>query len=75
MADIWWKADPHDLHRLTDRVSSVYIERSHVDREDNAVLVINRRENVRIPAAMSFFELATDRVMGRGAQRTRPPGC
>lgn len=52
MADIWWKADPHDLHRLTDRVSSVYIERSHVDREDNAVLVINRRENVRIPAAM-----------------------
>lgn len=25
--------------------------------------------------ALSFFELATDRVMGRGAQRTRPPGC
>ncbi|WP_435843131.1 transposase [Streptomyces diastaticus] len=24
---------------------------------------------------LSFFELATDRVMGRGAQRTRPPGC
>ncbi|MGF3135609.1 hypothetical protein ACQV4C_31075 [Streptomyces albidoflavus] len=48
MADIWWKADPHDLHRLTDRVSSVYIERSHVDRENNAVLIINRRENVRI---------------------------
>lgn len=25
--------------------------------------------------SVSFFELATDRVMGRGAQRTRPPGC
>jgi CRISPR-associated protein Cas2 len=23
MPDIWWKAHPHDLHRLTDRVSEV----------------------------------------------------
>lgn len=52
MAAPWWKADPHDLHRLTDRVSSVYVERSHLDRDDNAVVVINRRETVRIPAAM-----------------------
>ena len=52
MADIWWKAHPHDLHRLTDRVSSVYVERSHVDRADNAIAVINRRETVRIPAAL-----------------------
>ena len=52
MADIWWKADPHDLHRLVDRVSSVYVERSHVDRDENAVVVINKRETVRIPAAM-----------------------
>jgi CRISP-associated protein Cas1 len=52
MADIWWKADPHDLHRIVDRVSSVYIERSHLDREDNAVVIINKRETVRVPAAM-----------------------
>lgn len=25
--------------------------------------------------SLSFFELATVRVMGRRAQRTRPPGC
>ncbi|WKE68157.1 hypothetical protein [Streptomyces sp. WP-1] len=25
--------------------------------------------------ALSFFDLATDRVMGREAQRARPPGC
>lgn len=51
MADIWWKAHPHDLARLQDRVSSVYVERSHVDRDENAVTVINKRETVRIPAA------------------------
>lgn len=52
MADIWWKAHPHDLHRIADRVSSVYVERSHVDRDENAVVVINKRDTVRIPAAM-----------------------
>lgn len=52
MADIWWKAHPHDLHRLVDRVSTVYVERSHVDRDENAVVVINKRETVRVPAAM-----------------------
>lgn len=52
VADIWWKADPHDLHRLVDRVSSVYVERSHVDRDENAVVVINKRETVRVPAAL-----------------------
>ncbi|NYI03455.1 type I-E CRISPR-associated endonuclease Cas1e [Allostreptomyces psammosilenae] len=52
MADIWWKAHPHDLHRLTDRVSSIYVERSHLDRDENAVVIINKRETVRVPAAM-----------------------
>ncbi|MGK5530156.1 type I-E CRISPR-associated endonuclease Cas1e [Streptomyces sp. URMC 129] len=52
MADIWWKADALDLHQLSDRVSSVYVERSHVDREDNAVVIVNRQETVRVPAAM-----------------------
>lgn len=28
---------------------------------------------VELAGALSFFELATDRVMGREAQRTRPP--
>lgn len=52
MPDIWWKAHPHDLHRLEDRVSSVYVERSHLDRDENAVVIINKRETVRVPAAM-----------------------
>jgi CRISPR-associated protein Cas1 len=52
VADIWWKAHPHDLHRLADRVSSVYVERCHIDRDDNAVVIINKRETVRVPAAM-----------------------
>ncbi|WP_283133415.1 type I-E CRISPR-associated endonuclease Cas1e [Rhizohabitans arisaemae] len=52
MADTWWKSHPHDLHRLDARVSSVYIERSHVDRDENAVVVINKRDTVRLPAAL-----------------------
>lgn len=52
MPDIWWKADPQDLHRITDRVSSVYVERSHLDRDENAVVIINRQQTVRVPAAM-----------------------
>ena len=51
MADIWWKAHP-TTYRLTDRVSSVYIERSHLDRAENAIAIINRRETVRLPAAL-----------------------
>ncbi|MGW7291594.1 type I-E CRISPR-associated endonuclease Cas1e [Streptomyces xiamenensis] len=52
MGDIWWKADPHDLHRVVDRVSSVYIERSHLDRDENAVVIVNKKQTVRLPAAM-----------------------
>ncbi|MEV4752999.1 type I-E CRISPR-associated endonuclease Cas1e [Streptosporangium sp. NPDC049248] len=52
MADIWWKAHPHDLHRIADRVSNLYVERSHIDRDENAVVIINKRDTVRVPAAM-----------------------
>ncbi|MFI6344178.1 type I-E CRISPR-associated endonuclease Cas1e [Streptomyces sp. NPDC050560] len=52
MPDIWWKADPQDLHRLADRVSSVYVERSHLDRDENAIVIINKQKTVRVPAAM-----------------------
>jgi CRISPR-associated protein Cas1 len=49
---MWWRATPHDLHRLTDRVSTVYVERTHVDRDENAVVLINKERTVRVPAAM-----------------------
>ncbi|MEU5691982.1 type I-E CRISPR-associated endonuclease Cas1e [Actinosynnema sp. NPDC020468] len=52
MADMWWQAHPHDLHRVVDRVSSVYVERTHVDRDDNAIVLINKERTVRVPAAM-----------------------
>lgn len=48
---MWWIADPLDLHRVEDRVSTVYIERCHVDRAENAIVVVNRERTVRIPAA------------------------
>jgi len=48
---VWWLADPQDLHRVSDRVSTVYVERCHVDRADNAVIFVNRERTVRLPAA------------------------
>lgn len=48
---MWWLADPLDLHRVSDRVSTVYVERCHVDRADNAVVFVNRERTVRLPAA------------------------
>jgi len=49
---MWWLANPQDLHRVEDRLSTVYVERSHIDRDDNAVVLVNRERTVRIPAAM-----------------------
>jgi CRISP-associated protein Cas1 len=49
---VWWLANPQDLHRVEDRVSTVYIERSHVDRSENAVVIVNRERTVSVPAAM-----------------------
>ncbi|MFF0721836.1 type I-E CRISPR-associated endonuclease Cas1e [Micromonospora sp. NPDC003816] len=49
---MWWLADPKDLHRISDRLSSVYVERCHVDRADNAVVLVNRERTIRVPAAM-----------------------
>ncbi|MEH0933994.1 type I-E CRISPR-associated endonuclease Cas1e [Micromonospora psammae] len=49
---MWWLADPQDLHRISDRISSVYVERCHIDRDDNAVVLVNRERTIRLPAAM-----------------------
>ena len=49
---MWWKASAGDLHRVEDRVSTVYAERCHVDRNENAIVLITRAQQVRIPAAM-----------------------
>ncbi|MEU2972927.1 type I-E CRISPR-associated endonuclease Cas1e [Nocardiopsis alba] len=51
MAEPWWKADPQDLYQLEDRISSVYVERCHIDRDENAVVLVNKERTVRIPAA------------------------
>lgn len=50
---MWWLSDPQDLHRVSDRISTVYAERCHVDRDDNAVVLVNKERTVRIPAAMT----------------------
>ncbi len=47
---MWWLSEPQDLHRVSERVSTVYVEKCHVDRAENAVVVVNRERTVRIPA-------------------------
>jgi len=51
MADPWWRTGPQDVHRLEDRISSLYVERCHIDRDDNAVVLVNKARTVRVPAA------------------------
>jgi CRISPR-associated protein Cas1 len=52
MPEPWWKATPQDLHRVEDRISSIYVERTHIDRDENAVVLINKARTVRVPAAL-----------------------
>ncbi|MFD8588540.1 type I-E CRISPR-associated endonuclease Cas1e [Streptomyces sp. NPDC059637] len=51
MAEPWWRAGSQEVHRLEDRVSSLYVERCHIDRDDNAVVLINKARVVHVPAA------------------------
>ncbi|WP_239310848.1 type I-E CRISPR-associated endonuclease Cas1e [Frankia sp. Cj3] len=48
---MWWLANPQDLHRIEDRVSTLYVEKCHIDRDDNAVVLVTRERTVRVPAA------------------------
>ena len=52
MAEPWWRANPQDLYQLEDRITSIYVERCHIDRDENAVVLVNRQKTVRVPAAM-----------------------
>jgi CRISPR-associated protein Cas1 len=49
---MWWLSDVQDLHRVEDRLSTLYVEHSHVDRAENAVLLVNRERRIHVPAAM-----------------------
>ncbi|MGI5133166.1 hypothetical protein ACQEVB_40640 [Pseudonocardia sp. CA-107938] len=62
---MWWVSWPPDLHRVEDRVSTIYVEKCHIDRDDNAVVLVNRERSVRVPAAM----VAT-MLVGPGARVT-----
>lgn len=49
---MWWLSDTQDVHRLEDRVSILYVEHSHVDRDENAIVLINRQHRVHVPGAL-----------------------
>ncbi|MFD5558172.1 type I-E CRISPR-associated endonuclease Cas1e [Streptomyces sp. NPDC127068] len=51
MPEPWWKARPQDVYRLEDRISSLYVERCHIDRDDNAIVLVNKARVVHVPAS------------------------
>lgn len=48
---MWWLAETQSLHQISDRLSSIYVERCHIDRAENAVIFVNKERTVRLPAA------------------------
>jgi CRISPR-associated endonuclease Cas1 subtype I-E len=67
MADPWWRTGPQDLHRLEDRITSLYAERCHIDRDDNAIVLVNKARTVHVPAAGLAVLL-----IGPGSRTTHP---
>lgn len=62
---MWWLSGQQDLHRNEGRLSTIYVERCHVDRDDNAVVLVNRARTVRVPAA-----LVASMLLGPGTRIT-----
>src|SRR5690625_1706521 len=48
----WWRAGARDVQRVSERITSLYVERCHIDRDDHAVVLVNRERTVRVPSAM-----------------------
>lgn len=46
------KTHLHELPRIGDRVSFIYIEHAKISRQDSAITVLDKRGLVKIPAAM-----------------------
>ncbi|MER6736555.1 type I-E CRISPR-associated endonuclease Cas1e [Streptomyces puniciscabiei] len=67
MADPWWRTGSQDVHRLEDRISSLYAERCHIDRDDNAIVLVNKTRTVHVPAAWLAVLL-----IGPGSRITHP---
>ncbi|WP_329453220.1 type I-E CRISPR-associated endonuclease Cas1e (plasmid) [Streptomyces sp. NBC_01724] len=67
MAEPWWRTGPQDVHRLEDRISSLYAERCHIDRDDNAIVLVNKARTVHVPAAWLAVLL-----VGPGSRITHP---
>ncbi|MEU9273074.1 type I-E CRISPR-associated endonuclease Cas1e [Streptomyces sp. NPDC048251] len=67
MAEPWWRTGPQDVHRLEDRISSLYVERCHIDRDDNAIVLVNKARVVHVPAAYLAVLL-----IGPGSRITHP---
>jgi CRISPR-associated protein Cas1 len=74
MTKSWWRAEPHDLHRVSDRVSMVYVERTHIDRDENALVFINKEQAVRLPAAFLAVVLVGPGTRITGSTRSSVVG-
>lgn len=67
MPEPWWRAQPQDLYQVEDRITSVYAERCHIDRDENAIVLVNKARTVHVPAALIAVML-----IGPGTRITHP---
>lgn len=49
---MWWRAETASLTRIAERVSTVYVEKAVVSREENAIVFYEDEGEVRLPATM-----------------------
>lgn len=49
---MWWRAAPADLARVQDRLSTLYVDKSIVDRDGNGVVVTRKTGTIHLPATM-----------------------
>lgn len=52
-AVMWWKAEASSLARVSDRISTVYVDQSVVGRNQNAVVLFDADGEIHVPAAMT----------------------
>lgn len=49
---MWWSTGVSGIGRIEDRISSLYLDKTHVDRTRNSITVADAGRTVRIPASL-----------------------
>jgi CRISP-associated protein Cas1 len=48
---VWWQAETHALSRVSDRISTVYVDQAVIGRDGNAIVLVDDAGTTHLPAA------------------------